>query len=937
MSSILRSRRRLMERSGDLPRRALLATGAGGVAAVLALGGPLGTAFAADQSGTPQVSTTETVKADLTSTGKVDVARIFSQIQASGKGHVELADPTSTQALRNLDGFGAPSVRDGKAVYSFTVDGSKSFRTVADFDKKLPVTVEVTYTLDGKPIAPADLAGRSGTLEVTYHVKNTTAAPTEISYQDGHGKNVTETVDLVTPYVGQATIVLPRSFSAVKSDRSDTAGDGHGGHQLQWTMVLFEPIGQIAQTFSYTAQVTNAAVPATHIQLAPVAPERHPELMFGQHGFASGAASGQQITAGGVQIDENLLKLRAGASKLLTGLAQLQAGADQLNAGLASGVPAAISGSGRVAAGARTAASGAKQIADGNATLAAGLGQLAAAGPQLSAGAGQLGANTPKLAAGAKRLDAGAGAFRTGADQLGAAFANPKGEDLTKGSQALASGLGAISAGLQDLGNVKTGLPSALAGTKALQAALKGAILPAFGTSKDVCDPSDPKKQTVLGCVATLTTGASALQQAILATVDPSAAAAGTARPGLRQGVGLVKAGLDDSLKAGGEVDQLERAIIALKTIADIPAPGQSAAASCQGACKAVVDQLYDTLVTKKTLRTKTTAGSQGLAQVLAGIGDASSPASSNPQAATVVGALKALSGGLTSLQGGLTNGGNVACDPTVTPGGKNYCGLAEGLRQVGAGLDQLVGGLTTAVNGVVGQLSPGAKAASTGAGSLAEGISKAGAGVAQLHAGASALAVGAGTFATGATQYAAGAGQFAAGAQKVSQGVVTAVPGANQLAAGSKTLYDGLNGQLAPGASELATKLTGLTAAVDGSRKIAEGAGAARAGDQLIVDGAGQLSAQGSKKLISSGDEAARSYGRQLAIMQALDKKGADGALPYGAPANTVDNKSAFDLTLAGVGNQTGGAGNGVRGLAAVVVLGLGAGAAGLLRRRLG
>ena len=34
-------------------------------------------------------------------------------------------------------------------------------------DKPLPVGVNMTYTLDGKEIAPADLAGKSGHLEIT--------------------------------------------------------------------------------------------------------------------------------------------------------------------------------------------------------------------------------------------------------------------------------------------------------------------------------------------------------------------------------------------------------------------------------------------------------------------------------------------------------------------------------------------------------------------------------------------------------------------------------------------------------------------------------------------------------------------------------------------------------------------------------------------------
>ena len=74
---------------------------------------------------------------------------------------------------------------------------------------------------------------------------------------------MTESVDLVTPYVGQLSVALPSSFKRIGSDknRADQAGDGHGGRLLTWTMVLFEPIGQTVQRFGYTAQVDDIAIP----------------------------------------------------------------------------------------------------------------------------------------------------------------------------------------------------------------------------------------------------------------------------------------------------------------------------------------------------------------------------------------------------------------------------------------------------------------------------------------------------------------------------------------------------------------------------------------------------------------------------------------------------------------------------------------------------
>ena len=300
---------------------------------------------------------------------------------------------------------------------------------------------------------------------MSYTIKNTTAEPTEITYPDGHGQDVTESVDLVTPYVGQLQVTVPGSFKriATDDDRADQAGDGHGGRLLAWTMVLFEPIGQTVQRFGYTADVTDVVVPPAHMQILPVSPGNHPELKFGQDGFSSGAQSGRDVTDAGVQIDDNLLKLQAGATKLLDGLTQLQSGSATLAAGLSSGADAAIPGSEKLAAGTQVAADGATQVADGADQVAAGNADLADGLNQLASGAGQLSA---------------------GADQLSTGFNDPTTEsDLTDGSQALAAALGLISDGLKQLNNAQTGLPAARAGAVALQTAMNTRSSPRIETS----------------------------------------------------------------------------------------------------------------------------------------------------------------------------------------------------------------------------------------------------------------------------------------------------------------------------------------------------------------------------------------------------------------------------------------------------------------------
>ena len=67
-------------------------------------------------------------------------------------------------------------------------------------------------------LAPITFTSRQGEVPIT--VVNRTAAPTVIHYKDGHGRTRTETVDVVTPFVGQLQTDLPKSFTNVTSPRA---------------------------------------------------------------------------------------------------------------------------------------------------------------------------------------------------------------------------------------------------------------------------------------------------------------------------------------------------------------------------------------------------------------------------------------------------------------------------------------------------------------------------------------------------------------------------------------------------------------------------------------------------------------------------------------------------------------------------------------------
>jgi putative membrane protein len=135
------------------------------------------------QSGTPErITHRQSILTELSPTGEPGASRVFTQLTATGSGPVTVALPNqSTEGLRSLDGFGGPDVNGDEVVH--TLDASsdgRPARTVADNTAELPVSLSVVYRIDGEEVAPGDLAGRDGQVEVEYTVRNLTAEPRDI-------------------------------------------------------------------------------------------------------------------------------------------------------------------------------------------------------------------------------------------------------------------------------------------------------------------------------------------------------------------------------------------------------------------------------------------------------------------------------------------------------------------------------------------------------------------------------------------------------------------------------------------------------------------------------------------------------------------------------------------------------------------------------------
>lgn len=896
-----------MKRSKTLT---IAGTGLLGMPAALMLA--CGPAFAAS-SGDVIVSNTETVQAYLNASGKVDVARVYEQIAMQGKGTVDLVNPVEPKGLRNLDGFGGFEVKDGQMVGTYTVDGEKRLRTVSNYTKKLPLEVDVKYTLDGKQVSPGDVVGKSGNLQVQYTVRNVTGRPQDVTFNDGTGKDATATEDVVIPMVGSLSTVLPSNFTDVRSDEANMAGDGRGGTKMSFTMTLFGPIGKPEATFGYQATISDGVIPKASISALPVSPLDSPSFKGGAESYKGGAETGATLTAGATQIDANLLKLRDGAGDLLAGLIKLKDGANQLHDGLAGqaapgaakladGADLLKDGTGKLAAGAIQAKDGSAQVADGARQVAGGSSQVADGATKLDAGAGQLLDGLTQAGEKAPALLDGLAQVSDGLDQVDSGLAQLYGGigQLPAKAQPLHDGITKLRAGLGD----KSQAGTLIYGVDAVRTGISGSALPGIQNVIDglyLNSSTAPGAYQKLGCAQKILTDV--LQGTVTAlggngragTVDPCYFDA-TTNPSAS--VPFLK-GLTDTANAGGPgVNELSMTVTT--KVRD----------NIQGSLGGIVaDPANPTAPNNTTL-----VG--GLEKLKLGL-DSHAPGTFG--ASDTGGALYAL----TAVECGLSNAALVGvCDPAKP-------GLLEGLGALDDGVTLLVNGVVSQVQGAVGTATdlPADKTLRGGVHGLQGGVDLIGEGgvalldgLFQLGDGAAQLKSGTGQLSAGAGDLAGGAGQLADGAGKLDSGLGDLASGAGQLDSGAGQLKDGAN-QLSSGLGDAAT----------GSGQLADGLNKAADGAPKLRDGAQQLSDQGTKKLIEAGKSTAADYGQKYALIEAGAKRAQTEGMAYGAPKDAA-GQTAYSYELAGADGE--GGRNWGRGLGAVAVFAL-AGGAALLRRR--
>lgn len=186
-------------RSPKAPRRMIAAIAA--LTMLVTLGATA--ASSAPVATTPDaIVDSETVYVVADATGAPKTAVVVDWLHVVGNGTMALVDPApGTGEIESLtDGFAPERVGDD-IVANVEVNGTADYFYRVETTNGLPLTIDVAYELDGKPVSPDELAGRDGRLRISVTIKNLLERAETITFEGvGHVKEsaeVTYTVPLL--------------------------------------------------------------------------------------------------------------------------------------------------------------------------------------------------------------------------------------------------------------------------------------------------------------------------------------------------------------------------------------------------------------------------------------------------------------------------------------------------------------------------------------------------------------------------------------------------------------------------------------------------------------------------------------------------------------------------------------------------------------------
>lgn len=729
-----------------------------------------------------EIGKEETVYIFADSTGKSKEV-IVSDHLVNKDGKDTITDASTLKDIENVKGD-ETFVQNGNQL-TWQADGNDIYYQ-GTTNQESPVSQKITYSLDGKEIAPEDLAGKSGKVTIRFDYTNNEKTQTTIN-----GKKT----DIYVPFVAVSGMVLDDSFSNVEVTNGKLVANGSNNLVIGYALPGlkdsldvkksdFDKDISIPEYFEVTADVEDFSMDMTMTvvmnatnfvsadgendlstidDLLDTLTDAINQLKDGSKDLADGVdtlKSKMGEFSDGVGILKNGIKdYTDGASTLSNGIGTLKNGVDTL----VGSVPTLVSGVAQLKDGSASAVEGAKELKQGTGTLHKGASDVSTGAKSLSSGA-------ETLSSGASSLSTGAETLLTGANSLSSGAAS-----LDEGVQSLAANMKTLEVGAK---SVSDGAATLSTGVDTLIGKLGSMSNDLLNSKAGLYTQFQEKAGVAYGDEANSTlANLSKLRDNLVQGITADLLAANATDPGEKTENAVMAQTIYSGVAAalGTSISNAGEALSALTTIDNQIAGLQAAIAKVDGAAS-VIDTVAAGL-----------SGEETQAQ-------------------------------LTELQQGAS-------------------ALKDGSATVSSGASQLAAGAESAASGSA-QVAAGASELASGASDLAKGAG-------ELADGAGTLKKGAGTLAAGAEQVADGAKSVDTGVSSLSEGLSTLDGGLGKLKDNTGTLGSGAE-QLKSGTDQLASGATTLTSnngvLNDGAAKLADGTNA-------IVDGVGELD-EGAHKL---------------------------------------------------------------------------------------
>ena len=741
-------------------------------------------AFAASGTSDSDVYKEETVYVNAKASGKTDKVTVSNWLKNSGSVSGNLEDESTLSDIKNVKGDEKYTADGDKLTWS--TDGEDIYYQ-GTTDKKLPVSVKLKYSLDGKEMKPSELKGKSGHLKITVDYKNNEKKNVSVDGKD---------TEVCTPFVMMTGMILPNeTFSNVTIDNGKIISDGNKNIVVGFGMPgLKDSLNlnseetdkvTIPESLNIEADVKDFTMSSTYtVALSDLLDDVDMDSIVNVDDLQNAL---DDLEDAALQLVSGSDTLADGAGTLADGVNSYTEGVDTLNAGiqkylgsngeLNGSVTEYVNGVNKVVKGVQDYTSGVNTLADGVSSYVDGEKQLAAGASQLT-----------QLSTGLKKVQSAIAKMEASTDGKGKDREDIKvaSSELAAGTQALEDSLGTkqVQALMAQVGSmVQTG-NELIAQTEQLESGMqKGVAEPVTNIVKELtvlqkeldglntqltnlkttCESKvtelntaiDDYNNKVAAAKNAANTSSEKISQSIQALeTQKSKASSDAEKQQLQQSIDALKNAKTaaDGLK---NVNTVEKASISIdnidtsditKGIITLTGNLQTASKTMEGLgsqlgeMKTKLDTITaakdkipaDQLNSLTSNITKLNAGMQGLdagiSELAAGISTLDSETSA--QFPTAIQGITALNKGFVQLSGyndSLVSGANKlkSNSPTLVAGVNT---LQSGTNQLASGLNTLgsqmsSGSATLAANS--GALRSGASELQSGAKELAEGMAK--------------------------------------------------------------------------------------------------------------------------------------------------------------------------------------------------------------------